>query len=645
MSPKVKLVLLAIMAIFVVQSLSLNFTQDDAFISYRYVENLINGQGLVFNPGERVEGYTNFLWIIILSLFAGFGLDIIVVSKILGVASGCLTLFLLCKISTLFFQRSDFFRLRSPRSEPSRSKKGTVNKVEPSGQVAFHKKKNRSMSSPPGWFFALFPSLLLASNSAFAYWSISGLETGFFLMAILLSVYFYFANQRLMILFTALSTLIRPEGVLVFIIIILHKLFFKKDKLKDCLFSLAGFIALLLPFLLFKILYYKDILPNSFYAKTGFSLDYIKSGLEYFWLFSKHYALWGILYLLPILFYKSFDEKQKLFVLFTYVYTVYVIIIGGDVLMVHRFFLPVLPFLYLFYTFSIGKLFLMIRKRSLGILLSVLLIFLLSALTLLPYKWITQVRKSEKILVEKMTFWAESLNGFYGSNFTIAASTIGALSYYLDAKVIDMLGLTDKYISRHPEKVPGMVSSWKERRFNTQYLLSLDPDFILFSTERKPSAPAERALFLNSKFRENYYPVFFRKENLMLAVFKKKGDYLKENQIFTNVEFVNLYNDAFNLQLEGRYQEATEKLKRVFQIGPPNFAWAYELMGEEYYFLKDYPQSEKYLKKAIELDDRCVTAHFYLLRIYQEKNMDLEARQENKKILEYNPSFWGVRTH
>jgi arabinofuranosyltransferase len=611
MNPKAKLALLAIMAIFVVQSLSLNFTQDDAFISYRYVENLINGQGLVFNPGERVEGYTNFLWIIILSVFAGFGLDIIVVSKILGVASGCVTLFLLYRISTFFLQ-----------------------------------KKNGRMNSPQGWFFALFPSLLLASNSAFAYWSISGLETVFFLMAILLSVYFYFANQRLMILFTALSTLIRPEGVLVFIIIILHKLFFKKDKLRDCLFSLAGFIALLLPFLLFKILYYKDILPNSFYAKTGFSLDYIKSGLEYFWLFSKHYALWGILYLLPILFYKSFDEKQKLFVLFTYVYTVYIIIIGGDVLMVHRFFLPVLPFLYLFYTFSIGKLFLMIRKRSLGILLSVLLIFLLSAVTLLlPYKWITQVRKSEKILVEKMTFWAESLNGFYGSNFTIAASTIGALSYYLDAKVIDMLGLTDKYISRHPEKVPGMVSSWKERRFNTQYLLSLDPDFILFSTERKPSAPAERALFLNSKFRENYYPVFFRKENLMLAVFKKKGDYLKENQIFTNVEFVNLYNDAFNLQLEGRYQEATEKLKRVFRIGPPNFAWAYELMGEEYYFLKDYPESEKYLKKAIELDDRCVTAHFYLLRIYQEKNMDLEARQENKKILEYNPSFWGVRTH
>ena len=616
MDIKVKVTLLVVIALFVVHALSLNFTQDDAFISYRYVKNFVNGHGLVFNPGERVEGYTNFLWIILLSIFAKFGLDIIVVSKILGIGSGCVTLFLLYKISALFFQKKK--RLTGPTKEGA--------------------------SSPQDWFFALFPSLLLASNSAFAYWSISGLETAFFLMTILLSVYFYFINQRLMIVFTALSTLIRPEGVLIFVIIILHKLFFKKDKLKDCLFSLAGFIALLLPFLIFKILYYGDILPNSFYAKTGFSLEYIKSGLEYFWLFLRHYALWGILYLLPILFYKSLDDKQKLFLLFTYVYTFYVIMIGGDVLVVHRFFLPVLPFLYLFYSFSIEKLFLLFKKRSFGILLNVLLIFLLSAGTLLlPHKWISEVRKREKFLVEKMKFWAESLNGFYGSNFTIAASTIGALSYYLDAKVTDMLGLTDKYISRHPEMIPGMISSWKERRFNTQYLLSLDPDFILFSTERKPSAPAERALFLNSKFRENYYPIFFRKEDILLAVFKRKGVYLKENRIFKDIEFVNLYNEAFNLQLVGNYLSGIEKLKKVILIGPKDFAWAYDLMGEFYYFLNDYTESEKYLKKAIQMDDHCMAAHFYLFQIYQKKNMDTEARRETKKILKYNPSFLGLK--
>src|SRR5688500_13130256 len=34
---------------------------DDAYISYRYAHNLLAGLGLVFNAGERVEGYTNFL--------------------------------------------------------------------------------------------------------------------------------------------------------------------------------------------------------------------------------------------------------------------------------------------------------------------------------------------------------------------------------------------------------------------------------------------------------------------------------------------------------------------------------------------------------------------------------------------------------
>ncbi|MBU6216640.1 MAG: hypothetical protein KGR17_08545, partial [Acidobacteria bacterium] len=39
----------------------IRFAQDDAFITYRYSRNLARGEGLVFNTGERVEGYTNFL--------------------------------------------------------------------------------------------------------------------------------------------------------------------------------------------------------------------------------------------------------------------------------------------------------------------------------------------------------------------------------------------------------------------------------------------------------------------------------------------------------------------------------------------------------------------------------------------------------
>jgi arabinofuranosyltransferase len=38
------------------------WVQDDAYVSFRYARNLVRGHGLVYNVGEPVEGYTNFLW-------------------------------------------------------------------------------------------------------------------------------------------------------------------------------------------------------------------------------------------------------------------------------------------------------------------------------------------------------------------------------------------------------------------------------------------------------------------------------------------------------------------------------------------------------------------------------------------------------
>ncbi len=59
-------------------------TQDDAYISFRYARNLVEGHGLVFNPGERVEGYTNFLWTVLFAPFIGLGLDPAPVSISIG---------------------------------------------------------------------------------------------------------------------------------------------------------------------------------------------------------------------------------------------------------------------------------------------------------------------------------------------------------------------------------------------------------------------------------------------------------------------------------------------------------------------------------------------------------------------------------
>ena len=58
------------------QAWALRFVQDDAYISWRYAENLARGLGLVWNEGEYVEGYTNFLWTVILAIPHRVGLDV-----------------------------------------------------------------------------------------------------------------------------------------------------------------------------------------------------------------------------------------------------------------------------------------------------------------------------------------------------------------------------------------------------------------------------------------------------------------------------------------------------------------------------------------------------------------------------------------
>lgn len=63
------------------------FIQDDAFISFRYARNLVEGHGLVFNPGERVEGYTNFLWTLWNAIPQALGWDPVAFAQWSGIAA------------------------------------------------------------------------------------------------------------------------------------------------------------------------------------------------------------------------------------------------------------------------------------------------------------------------------------------------------------------------------------------------------------------------------------------------------------------------------------------------------------------------------------------------------------------------------
>src|SRR5437899_12684992 len=72
---------------------------DDASIVYQYATNLGRGDGFVFNPGERVEGVTCFLWTLLLAPWAAAGLRLPVVAPVLTAGAGCAVVLVLPFVS------------------------------------------------------------------------------------------------------------------------------------------------------------------------------------------------------------------------------------------------------------------------------------------------------------------------------------------------------------------------------------------------------------------------------------------------------------------------------------------------------------------------------------------------------------------
>jgi hypothetical protein len=65
--------------------------EEDAFIYYRFALNWARGRGLVFNVGERVEGYSSPIWMSIVGLAARLGWTLPLAVPALGIGFGAAT--------------------------------------------------------------------------------------------------------------------------------------------------------------------------------------------------------------------------------------------------------------------------------------------------------------------------------------------------------------------------------------------------------------------------------------------------------------------------------------------------------------------------------------------------------------------------
>ena len=72
----IALLVLALLACLQAFRVFQGYVFEDAYITYRYADNLAAGHGFVFNPGERVFGTTTPLYTLVLAGLARLGLDI-----------------------------------------------------------------------------------------------------------------------------------------------------------------------------------------------------------------------------------------------------------------------------------------------------------------------------------------------------------------------------------------------------------------------------------------------------------------------------------------------------------------------------------------------------------------------------------------
>jgi len=154
--------------------LALPRAYDDPYITYRYADNLANGIGFVYNPGQRVLSTTTPLFALGLAVFSWLGLDVPLVAKLLGGLSMAFSGFLFWDLA-------------------------------------------RSWKTPGvGWAgLGLYPTFALVFTSI-------GSETPLYLALCLAAVAAY-ARKRysLAAVSSALAVLARPDGVLVPVILFL----------------------------------------------------------------------------------------------------------------------------------------------------------------------------------------------------------------------------------------------------------------------------------------------------------------------------------------------------------------------------------------------------------------------------------------
>lgn len=302
-------------------SLQYDFVTDDAYISFVFSRNLAEHGALVFNLGDPVEGYTNFLWTFVLGALMKIGLAPELMSRVLGTGFGLATLWIVFRMVEHVLGR--------------------------------------------GTRWAYLAPLLLALSAGFACWSSGGLETQMFTFFVAGALYEYGRGDgdqralRRMAIFVALAAMTRPEGLLVGGVLGAHRLALNLGRDRRWrptnyeLMAVGTFLLIWGPYFAWRWWYYGHPFPNTYYVKAAgaaqgadFDGTMVTNGLHYVWQWARQTgAVWaspliiaGLLVHRPRS--RGFAVGTAAFALGA-VYLAYTIKVGGDFMGLHRFIMPV----------------------------------------------------------------------------------------------------------------------------------------------------------------------------------------------------------------------------------------------------------------------------------------------------------------
>jgi len=511
--PKGALLLLAA-ALLVAALVPLLFTdapQDDAYITYRYAENWANGDGFVFNAGEEpVEGYTNFLWTLIIGIGIRLGIDPQLLAPHLGLLA-------------------------------------TIGAAWLTALLA------RRLGAGP-WLAAL-AALLMAVRPGITVHGMGGLETPLFMLLLLASVYprtrFERTSRDNVLSGTCLglAALTRPEGMLLYGLLELADLAAALRMRAGFGSWFAGVLRRGIPFALivgvhmaWRVTTYGDWVPNTFHAKVA--------GGDAVWAAGYAYSRDAVLSLGLILVVVPYlvagmtaGRRARLTCLWiTTVYLAYVGYVGGDYIPGFRFLLPIMP---LWCALAAASLEIVGRRLNgargaLGA--GVLLVALGGFYTAHDFQthgfWPQQDRRHRELVAA-----GKKLGEILPPDAWLAATAAGRVPYFADRRCVDMMGLSDRHIAAQPAKVGDTLELAGHLKGDGAYVIDRQPDAIAFlrlivrptpltnqpnwpqATRRQAFSISEREIAAMPRFRKEYrlYSLPLPEVDAWLNLFARPG--------------------------------------------------------------------------------------------------------------------------